>query len=1012
MLPRRKESALSQSDTRDEAVYDAYLSACASGRAEPPDVVLQRNPGVSDVVRARMHELWRASGGLAPAAAVERLAHVGPYRLVERLDAGGMGTVYRARRDDDGAEVAVKVLRPELAGSGSATERLRREAMALARLRHPSVVRVHGFGEDAGTAYLVLELVQGRGLEEILADAATRGELLAVERVARWGAALARGLQAAHDQGVIHRDVKPSNVRVRPDDAPALLDFGIARVPERTPGALTTTFAGSPFYAAPEQLTGAAVDGRADVYGLCATLYQCLTGSVPFAGDRFETILRRVLVETPVPLRRLAPHVPRDLETVVLAGLEKDPSRRPPTARALAEDLEAAILGRPVRSRRAGPLRSAARWARARPGAAASVSVVAVALLAAAGAVVFAREAARERVLDEARSALREASERTDRYARGTADAEALAYHVVRSEADAQQGWLPDEDLARLESDAERLTRLRRDRDTEFHGVLALLERCERLAPRLPGVSACRARLFFQRWREASVSGDAAAADFYRRMVATADPGGPMEREVSASATLSILPDPPDSEVHLFRSTLRSEVAPGGGARLVPVPLRGAAPGADGAPWALRVVEPREGVPEGAYVLRLAGHAIEDLVLARRADAPLLASDRLASIGGAAVRDVAEARRLGGPGPVRRFVFLRGAERIERDAPSLDALGYVPATPAEAASAGGLRASLWIDGAIVERDLPEGLVVRTTAAPVLAGASSRLGADEAASITLPPAEYIVLLRAPGRCATRVVAHLASPGASALVACRLPLAGERVPGCVPVAPEAGSAGALVWFQEREVTVAEYAEFLADPEVGAEIAASAAPILVPRHEVDPTAWRLGTHGRWSPPAGTTPDHPVLGVSFEDACRYAAWRSARARAEGAPWRWRMPTYREWLLASGVTSGRAYPFGPAFRPRWASSCFARPQPAPEPVLSYPVDESPLGVFDLAGSAMEWVDDWYDRPRGLRRLAGGSWAQGDAAALRGYAPRGARPDRADREFGIRLVAERIEGRR
>jgi formylglycine-generating enzyme required for sulfatase activity len=209
------------------------------------------------------------------------------------------------------------------------------------------------------------------------------------------------------------------------------------------------------------------------------------------------------------------------------------------------------------------------------------------------------------------------------------------------------------------------------------------------------------------------------------------------------------------------------------------------------------------------------------------------------------------------------------------------------------------------------------------------------------------------------------------------------------------------------QDREVTAAEYLGFLNAPETRVAMDAAARPLLVPRHDTDPPLWPRGTDGVFRLPDGTAPDHPVLGVSFEDARAYAAWRSARASAAGEPWRWRLPLQGEWSEAAGSGVGRRFPFGPRFRPSWASSNFRRPYPAPEPVLSHPVDESAYGVFDMCGSAMEWVEDWYDEPRGLRRLRGGSWAQGWPEALAVWAPRGARPDRADREFGFRLVGER-----
>ncbi|MCK6462108.1 MAG: serine/threonine protein kinase, partial [Planctomycetes bacterium] len=254
--------------------FDIYLDACLAGTAEDPLVFFARHPGLDGETRARIEEMHRRAALRAPPRSLpfERL---GEFRLLRRLGAGGMGTVYLARQESLDRDVALKVLRPELQGSREAAERFRREAVAVARLKHGNIVGVHAIGEAEGVQYIALDLVDGRNLDEILAEAAGRGETIPWRDAARWAAGIARALEHAHARGVIHRDVKPSNIRVTPDGKPLLLDFGIAR--DTAGGTLTATFAGSPLYAAPEQLSGATLDARADVYGLGATLYQCLT---------------------------------------------------------------------------------------------------------------------------------------------------------------------------------------------------------------------------------------------------------------------------------------------------------------------------------------------------------------------------------------------------------------------------------------------------------------------------------------------------------------------------------------------------------------------------------------------------------------------------------------------------------------------------------------------------------------------------------------------------------------
>ena len=268
----------------------------------------------------------------------------------------------------------------------------------------------------------------------------------------------------------------------------------------------------------------------------------------------------------------------------------------------------------------------------------------------------------------------------------------------------------------------------------------------------------------------------------------------------------------------------------------------------------------------------------------------------------------------------------------------------------------------------------------------------------------------MVLRHPDRVEMRLSVRLDGTATSCRAHVRLPRRSERPPGCALVTSCAwDGAPALFWLSEREVTAGQYLEFLNDPATRPALDAAGRRRLVPRHEIDPPLWPRGADGLFGLPQGTRADHPVLGVSFEDAQAYVRWRNDRAAASGEPWRFRLPSFKEWTSAAGSTFVREYPFGPLFRPRWASSCFARPTPAPEPVMSYPVDESLYGIYDMCGSAMEWVDDWYDAARGLRRVAGGSWAQTGPVAMRIWAPRGARPDRADREFGFRLVVQAAE---
>jgi len=194
----------------------------------------------------------------------------------------------------------------------------------------------------------------------------------------------------------------------------------------------------------------------------------------------------------------------------------------------------------------------------------------------------------------------------------------------------------------------------------------------------------------------------------------------------------------------------------------------------------------------------------------------------------------------------------------------------------------------------------------------------------------------------------------------------------------------------WIMEREVTAAEYLEYLNAPD-GPETGG---------------AWPRGGDGRFRLPDGVpSGDWPAFHVTFDEAVAYAAWRTRRSRAGGGRFVFALPTYEEWVIAGEGSADRSYPFGPYFWPRWVSSCFSRPEPAPEPVLSYPVDESPFGVFDLAGGAAEWLDAWWGGGRSTRRLGGASWAQARVDLFKVTGGTGAAPDAAGPEIGFRLVA-------
>jgi serine/threonine-protein kinase len=307
-----------------------------------------------------------------------RLAGWNRYELLVPIGAGGGGQVYKARDPRLGRLVALKFLRAE---DLDLTARLLREAQAQARVEHEYVCKVYEVGEANGRHFIAMQFIDGQTLGRA-------AESMSREERVRLVAQVADAVHAAHRLGLIHRDIKPSNVMVErgPDGSwrPYVMDFGLARETAAPGVTQTGAVMGTPQYMAPEQARGGKdIDRRADVYALGATLYEVLGGRPPFDGNTLVDVLMKVVYDEPEPLRKFAPQVPLDLETIVMKCLEKDPVRRYDTARALAEDLRRFLDGEPVMARRASTRYRLAKKLRKHR----SLVVVAGAALVAAGSL-------------------------------------------------------------------------------------------------------------------------------------------------------------------------------------------------------------------------------------------------------------------------------------------------------------------------------------------------------------------------------------------------------------------------------------------------------------------------------------------------------------------------------------------------------------------------------------------------------------------------------------------------
>ncbi len=393
-----------------------------------PEVVCADHPELLAEVRDRLARLGRVQEELdalfpepgptqAEATLQPRpgdLPAVPGHDVEAILGYGGMGVVYRARHVRLNRPVAVKMMLAGMYAGPQELARFRREAEALAELGHPNIVQVHEAGDLDGLPYFTMELVEGGTLADKLAGAPQ-----AADQAVALVSTLAGAVQAAHDRGIVHRDLKPANVLLMSDGTPKISDFGVARRLDPGPNLTRTGVrVGTPSYMAPEQAAGApgAVGPAVDVYALGAVLYELLTGRPPFRADTAAETERQVIAEDPAPPSRLNAKVPRDLETICLKCLHKDPRRRYASAVALADDLGRFQRGETIAARPAGMRERVGKWVRRHPTRAAAALggiLVAVALLA-TGWWVLAERAARTRAVEGDLGEAEQALEQSD----------------------------------------------------------------------------------------------------------------------------------------------------------------------------------------------------------------------------------------------------------------------------------------------------------------------------------------------------------------------------------------------------------------------------------------------------------------------------------------------------------------------------------------------------------------------------------------------------------------------
>jgi len=273
----------------------------------------------------------------------------GRYEVVDEIGQGSMGVVYRAHDPQINRQIALKLLRQDRVTNEELVQRFLKEAQAMGGLAHPNIATVYDTGRDHGTIFIAMELLQGKSLRDHM-----REKELHHNEIVHIGVQIAEALDFAHRKGIVHRDIKPSNIIIDPDGNAKITDFGIAHIedPTITQQTIPGEILGTPLYMSPEQVKSNPVDGRSDLYSLGILLYEMATGTSPFKGDNFASIFQAILQDTPPAPELNDSPMSRNLSTLIMKSLSKDPDQRFQTGLEMAQRLKACLQRRQSDTRR------------------------------------------------------------------------------------------------------------------------------------------------------------------------------------------------------------------------------------------------------------------------------------------------------------------------------------------------------------------------------------------------------------------------------------------------------------------------------------------------------------------------------------------------------------------------------------------------------------------------------------------------------------------------------------